>query len=222
MAETKRKGWQIYLLLVGAPVLLFVSTTIMIFIVFGFPPANIDNQALVDHLTVPIMVTEWILVLVVFALLRFRSEEIISLGFSSQRWWLEVLLGVIVFLILIPLMKYGIYPLLRMLRLPSGPGAAHDITFEKIGLLSVLASFTAAFCEETIWRGWAQRNLSRLHGSLPIAVFISAVFFGFFHWGQGLSGIVSTFVWGLMLGGIVVWRKNLWAVMVIHFLADFL
>ncbi len=222
MEEFSPRAWQVYFLLVLAPILLFIATTVMIFILFGFPPGQIDQEVLVRNLRYPIMATEWLLVLMVFALVGFRTSVVGQLGLRASRWWMEVLLGIVLFFILWGVVNYVIFPVLRWLNLPRGPGSSFHIDFQHVGIgMSFLNSATAGLCEEFIWRGYALNGLIKIHHSPAIALVVSSIFFGLFHWGMGPAGIVSTGIIGFLLGLIVLWRKNLWAVIIIHFLVDF-
>jgi len=223
MVNVNQKVWQVYLLLIFAPVVLFLATMVTIFILFGFPPANFDNNVLVAHLKFPIMATEWFLVLIVISFLKFKKAEILQLGLHPKKWWLELLIGVVFFFILWGVVNYLIFPFLRIFKLSHGPGSGFDINFSKVGIfISIVTSLTAAFCEEIVWRGYALKYLSKIHHRSIIALFISSIFFGLFHWGYGPSGCLSTAIIGGFLGIIVLWRRNLWSVILIHFLVDFL
>lgn len=77
--------------------------------------------------------------------------------------------------------------------------------------LTIFMWITAAFGEELVFRGFLQRELARLLGDgAPgriAATGVTAVFFGAVHLYQGVSGIVTTGVMGLLLG-ILFWREG--------------
>lgn len=77
--------------------------------------------------------------------------------------------------------------------------------------LTAFMWITAAFGEELVFRGFLQRELARLLGDgTPgriAATGVTAVFFGAVHLYQGVSGIVTTGVMGLLLG-ILFWREG--------------
>jgi hypothetical protein len=77
--------------------------------------------------------------------------------------------------------------------------------------LSAFMWITAAFGEELVFRGFLQRELARLLGdgtpSRIAATGVTAVFFGAVHLYQGVSGVVTTGVMGLLLG-VLFWREG--------------
>ena len=222
MNNSNQKTWQVYFLLIFAPILLFIATTVLIYFLFGLPPQNFDNKVFLSKLHLPIMASEWMLVLILFSFFKFSKREILKLGLSFKKWWLELLIGVGLFFILWGFTKYLLFPFLRILNLSKGPAIGYEVNFTKAGIFnSFIISVTAGFCEEIIWRGYALKYLTKIHNSPVIALIISSIFFGLFHWGYGLYGIVSTAIIGLIFGIIVLWRKNLLAVILIHFLVDF-
>ncbi|MGH8102955.1 MAG: CPBP family intramembrane glutamic endopeptidase [bacterium] len=84
----------------------------------------------------------------------------------------------------------------------------------------VFASFTAGFCEETMFRGYAMLKLRALSDSPAMAAILSSVFFGLGHLYQGLGGIVLTGVYGLMFALLYLWRKQLKPGIYAHFIND--
>ena len=94
-------------------------------------------------------------------------------------------------------------------------------------LLGVIASIwiTAAFAEEVIVRGFLMERVARVMGGGRFAWIASLLFtsvgFGFLHYYQGPTGIVSTGLMGLLLGALyLVVRRNLWVSILAHGLID--
>jgi membrane protease YdiL (CAAX protease family) len=80
---------------------------------------------------------------------------------------------------------------------------------------------TVAFCEEVVYRGFAQYVFTIWpFGSLAAGVLGSAALFSLAHLYQGRRGLASTFVVGLIFSGIRLWTGSLAAPMVAHFVAD--
>jgi membrane protease YdiL (CAAX protease family) len=80
---------------------------------------------------------------------------------------------------------------------------------------------TAAFCEETIYRGLLLRFLATPIGVWP-AMIVQALLFAYMHGGlnQPPFLFVNGSVLGFLLALLVNWRGNLRAAMAIHFLID--
>ena len=83
-------------------------------------------------------------------------------------------------------------------------------------LLWVALSVTAGICEETIFRGYLQRQFVAWTRSAPVGVILSAVLFGAGHIYQGPRATVVIGVYGLMFGILAEARKNLRPGMMTH------
>jgi membrane protease YdiL (CAAX protease family) len=68
---------------------------------------------------------------------------------------------------------------------------------------------TAGICEETIFRGYLQRQFVAWTGSAPVGVVLSAALFGLGHVYQGAKATVVIGVYGLMFGILAEVRQNL-------------
>ncbi len=86
--------------------------------------------------------------------------------------------------------------------------------------LWILLSLSAGFCEETVFRGYLQRQFLALTGSVPLAVLIQAVIFGISHGYQGLRNVVTITIFGFLFGGIAAWRRSLKPGMILHAWTD--
>jgi membrane protease YdiL (CAAX protease family) len=88
-------------------------------------------------------------------------------------------------------------------------------------LLWVATCVTAGVCEEMVFRGYLQRQLHALGGSIAAAVACQGVVFGIFHGYQGWKNVITISVLGILFGLLAAWRKNLRANMIVHAWADF-
>lgn len=80
----------------------------------------------------------------------------------------------------------------------------------------VALSVTAGICEETIFRGYLQRQLVAWTRSAPVGVILSALLFGAGHIYQGTKATVVIAVYGLLFGILAEARQNLRPGMVVH------
>ena len=87
-------------------------------------------------------------------------------------------------------------------------------------VLWVLVCVTAGFCEETIFRGYLQKQFIAWSGSAAAGVVASAVVFGACHVYQGVKPAIVITVYGLMFGMLAQWRKSLRPGMMTHALHD--
>ncbi|HUE43862.1 MAG TPA: CPBP family intramembrane glutamic endopeptidase [Candidatus Sulfotelmatobacter sp.] len=86
--------------------------------------------------------------------------------------------------------------------------------------LWVLVCVTAGFCEETIFRGYLQKQFIAWSGSAAAGVVASAVVFGACHVYQGVKPATVITVYGLMFGILAQWRKSLRPGMMTHAVHD--
>lgn len=86
--------------------------------------------------------------------------------------------------------------------------------------LYVLLTMTAGFCEELIFRGYLQRQLSSLAHSATAGLILQAVVFGIAHGYQGVKFMFIIAVFGAMFGLLALWRRSLRPGIAAHFLQD--
>jgi membrane protease YdiL (CAAX protease family) len=89
-------------------------------------------------------------------------------------------------------------------------------------LLGFILVVVVALAEETIFRGYLILRLRAATGSVRAAVLLSSLIFAIGHGYEGSAGIVVVFSMGVIFALIYVWRRNLAAPMVMHFLQDFI
>jgi membrane protease YdiL (CAAX protease family) len=83
-------------------------------------------------------------------------------------------------------------------------------------ILWVALSVTAGFCEETIFRGYLQRQFAAWTRSAAAGVVLSAALFGAGHIYQGVRATVVIGVYGLMFGILAEARRSLRPGIMVH------
>jgi membrane protease YdiL (CAAX protease family) len=73
--------------------------------------------------------------------------------------------------------------------------------------LWIAVSVTAGICEETIFRGYLQKQFIAWTGNVPAGIFLSAAAFGVGHIYQGAKAAVVIGVYGLLFG-VLAWRRG--------------
>jgi membrane protease YdiL (CAAX protease family) len=81
---------------------------------------------------------------------------------------------------------------------------------------------TAGVCEEFLYRGFAMGVLSRVGFPAWAVVILTAILFGLAHAYQGRSGILGTFVMGILFGVVRLAYDTLVPVMMMHAIVDLL
>jgi uncharacterized protein len=93
-------------------------------------------------------------------------------------------------------------------RWASNTGFLLPTTFpESIAWIAV--SLAAGFCEETVYRGYLQRQLWSATKSLPLALVLQALIFACGHLYQGWRPALVTAIYGLVFGLVAVWRRSI-------------
>jgi membrane protease YdiL (CAAX protease family) len=87
--------------------------------------------------------------------------------------------------------------------------------------VTLLVVIRAGVAEEVFYRGYAIERLESLTGSRWVAILLPLVCFAGFHFRQGLPGIFLALALGAILTGLYLWKRNLAANIVAHFLIDF-
>ena len=79
-------------------------------------------------------------------------------------------------------------------------------------LYLLLGWIFGGFCEEIIFRGYALKRLAVIFGDTNktwvLAAIIASIGFGFMHFNQGSSGIITTGIIGFMFGLIFIYNRN--------------
>ncbi|MGI8436687.1 MAG: CPBP family intramembrane glutamic endopeptidase [Chthoniobacterales bacterium] len=87
--------------------------------------------------------------------------------------------------------------------------------------LVVLVVLTAGVAEELFYRGYAIERLQQLGLNRYLAGGIPLLVFGCAHITNGLANVAIALVLGLILTAVYLWRRDLLANMIGHFLVDF-
>jgi hypothetical protein len=82
--------------------------------------------------------------------------------------------------------------------------------------LWIALSVTAGICEETIFRGYLQRQFIALTKSAPAGILLSAAAFGAAHVYQGFRMVILIGVFGAMFGILAYWRGSVRPGMIVH------
>lgn len=119
---------------------------------------------------------------------------------------------------------------LNLRRVGKSPGKAPELMrslarrilpVNSVELLPYCAlAVTAGACEEFLYRGFAMGALSRVGFPAWAVVILTAVLFGLAHAYQGRSGILGTFVMGVLFGVVRLAYDTLIPVVIMHAIVD--
>jgi uncharacterized protein len=77
-------------------------------------------------------------------------------------------------------------------------------------------SVTAGICEETVFRGYLQRQFMALTKSVPAGILLSGAAFGAAHAYQGFRMVILIGLYGAMFGILAYWRGSVRPGMIAH------
>jgi membrane protease YdiL (CAAX protease family) len=88
--------------------------------------------------------------------------------------------------------------------------------------VAFLTVIRAGISEEVFYRGFALERIESLSGSKWIAAAVTLLVFAGFHYRQGPAGIFIAFAVGAAITLFYLWKRDLLAAIIAHFLVDFL
>ena len=88
--------------------------------------------------------------------------------------------------------------------------------------LAIALVAVVSLAEETIFRGYLILRLKTITGNLLTAALLSAAIFSLGHGYEGSAGVITVGFMGLVFTFVYMWRQNLVAPIVMHFLQDFI
>ena len=158
----------------------------------------------------------WVSAIALLVLIR-RGERLpfTSIGIGTSKWWKSILWGLI--LAVVSALVVGTIAVLT--GYGHGPGS---VAFEKLPLwLITLIVFRAGVVEELFYRGYAIERLEALGLGRFWSIAIPLFIFSVGHWTGGAANILIAFAAGAILTALYLWRRDLVANMIGHFLVDF-
>jgi membrane protease YdiL (CAAX protease family) len=191
----------------------------------GAAPGQLASHGAAIPIYLTAIFMDWALLYYCWVGVHRRGGNLWAL--SGGRWtsWRDVLvdLGIVLpFWVLWEGAAYGVHWLLAS---TAGPNSAKTVdSLLPQSLLEVLvwigASITAGICEEMVFRGYVQRQIHALSGSVAVAVLGQGLVFGLFHAYQGWTNVIVISVLGVLYGVLAAWRGNLRANMIAHAWTD--
>ena len=159
----------------------------------------------------------WLIAVVLLVIIRVSERlPLSSIGLSTARWGKSVLWG---FLLGISCLLVGG----GLVALTGYTGGELGKAMEKLPLWLVsLIVLRAGVVEELCYRGYAIERLHALGLPRGLAAGVPLLIFGLGHWTGGWANILIALVLGGILALFFIWRRDLVANMIGHWLVDFI
>ena len=169
------------------------------------------------------IISLWVLYGIIYLAIRLEKSDVTGIGLVKIRF-IDYLRGLSILLTLFVVASFVNYWMFQL-----GfevPKEVENFLPQKLPgkLLWVVMSFTAGFCEETVFRGYLMTRI-RLLGNFSgwtIPVIISALLFGIPHLYQGFAGVVVISILGAIFSISYIYYKSIWPAIIAHFFLDFL
>lgn len=182
-----------------------------------------ENQGLLMFVLITTVIFQWAFFGLIYLSVFREQTFLLGLGFRKIRWldfaW------AISFLLTAMLILQGLAWILAQIGMPMLGEVGLLIPTDLSGrLVWVGVSFTAGFCEESMFRGYLMTRLRLIAGfkSWVWPVVISAVAFGACHAYQGWPGFIVISVYGAMFSLLYIRTGSIWPGIIAHTFQDLL
>ncbi len=173
----------------------------------------------------------WILIpaLGIFLLTRIRGFSFGELGFHRRIFGLRSLPLLIVVSVVFAPACYRIYWHFVdwvSRAIPAGGFFHYETVIPESGALQLLVvvyfALTAGIFEEIFFRGALHRGLAGIKHATPLFLALSPLLFSLIHWENGLSALVTTWLFGLFMSLAYLLLRNIWPLIIGHSFTDLL
>lgn len=165
----------------------------------------------------------------ILLLTYWKDRTVSTIGLAPKAGLFKTIISSIaIFLVLEIVMDFIVQPFVNELynevpQYDAFSGIAHDYSMYIKYLLFIWIS--AAFGEEILFRGFLFKQLNIIIPDFGLKnttiVLLSSLFFSLPHLYQGTSGLIITFIFGVLFGTIYIcFDKNLWVTILSHGLID--
>jgi uncharacterized protein len=188
----------------------------------------LESTAQAQHRVLGYMLTiafEWLMVAFIAWGARFGGASLRTLAGAFAPTWRSVLrdLGIAVAYLIVAQIVLGICTAVVGHFIHSDVNKVLQNMLPHSGLetaVYLLLALTAGICEEMIFRGYLQCQITAWTGSAVAGIAIQGIVFGIAHAYQGPGMVIVIAVFGCLFGVLTWWRKSLRPGMTAHFLQD--
>lgn len=168
-----------------------------------------------------VLLIEWVLFAFIWLGLRLQGVPFVTLFGNVSLKLRRILLDLgiaVLFLIVANLVLALLTSLLHAVT----PAAVKRLLPQTPAEIAVylLVALTAGICEETIFRGYLQRQFTAYTRSARLGALIQGIIFGLAHVYQGWKMVIIIAVYGCLFGALALWRRSLRPGIIAHILQD--
>lgn len=176
-------------------------------------PSPMEDGPVIARELINLAMVGWI----VWVVVRVERKPLTSIGLHRRHWGRSVAWGVLLAVICLA----AAVALMGLLQL-AGVRYGSDNAFSQLSLWTVtLITIRAGVAEEIMMRGYLLERIQEKSGSAIAAAFLTLIPFALLHFTQGPAGILISFVLGGLLTVFYLWKRDLKANIIAHFLVDF-
>jgi len=180
----------------------------------------------------PIFIYPIVVLIVVWLYLKYISKENFSdIFFSFKRFRVKAIwIGIIVAILLSLFFRFAWDPFINKI-IPSGRIDLSDFASIRnspvnYAIILLLALLVGGFYEEIIFHGFIFTRLEKIFKgkrATITAFMLTTIIFGFYHFQQGLKGILLTAIAGAVYHVLILkFNRNLWYGVFVHAFFDFI
>jgi membrane protease YdiL (CAAX protease family) len=228
-SSATKTGWRVWVALVIAPLLL--AALIAAFYAYlgmrSFGTSQTRDLLVNRALPYILMFNHTLLFLLIVWFLHGEGLTLKAVGWQlppqEHSFLREIGLGMAAGVVLYLTDHYGFTPAITtgLKSLHWASGTEEDSTTYTGAPLAIWMIAVTVFpaVEETLYRGYA---LTRLRPRLGVvaSIFVASAFFAVLHFGEGIDGMLSAAVFGVLVSALFLWRKSLVAPFVAHSVAN--
>jgi uncharacterized protein len=162
----------------------------------------------------------WVVVVIVLLYIAFvERRPFASIGFRKPKT-LDLVLAVVAGILMVAGIVFIYSIVFPALHLTMNAGTMRYLLETPFWYRFMLVT-RAAIAEELLFRGYPIERMSEITGSRVLAALVSVVAFTYAHLSNwGAAQLIVAGYGGVVLTALYLWRRNLWANMLAHWIAD--
>jgi len=160
-------------------------------------------------------------ILGILILIIFKGEKLnlASIGLHNRHWGKSILWSLLIMIVFIAVVL-GCLTLFKVIGISYGQG---DGKYNQVSLwVMSFMMLRAGIFEEIFYRGYVMERLYKINSNWLVFFLFPSLVFGVMHYQQGIGGIIIATLGGLVMSSFYWKTRDLKAVMIAHFMVDFI